>query len=176
MPKTLVLFAHPFFEFPDSNQELIAMYQNKEQFDFIDLYEVYPNFHIPAFRERKRLSKYSKIVFHFPLIWFDMPPLLRLWLDEVIDGSWTKEYIDNPLEGKNIYIIITSISKEKSFGENGKYIYSIEDLLAGFLITLKIFKTKIHPIYVVYESESQSFKEIEAHKANFLNLINPTSI
>jgi glutathione-regulated potassium-efflux system ancillary protein KefG len=174
LAKTLVIFAHPFFEFPDSNQELISMYEDKEQFDFMDLYEFYPNFHIPAFKERKRLTKYDTFIFHFPLIWFDIPPLLRLWLDEVMDARWTKKEIDNPLEGKRVFIFVTTISKRRSFGQYGKYKIEFESLLTSFSLLLKVLEAKVYPIYTVFDSEHQTKENIEIHKQNFFGIINQT--
>lgn len=172
MKNTLVLFAHPFPEFSNNNRELINFYERHQHFTFRDLYEEYPDFHIPAFRERKRIVNYDRIIFHFPLIWFGMPPLLRLWLDEVMDGNWLNPYSDNPLENTEIFILVTTRSKERSFGKNGKHGYSIEEMISGLLISLKIFRAKIQPIYIIYESDRLSKKEIIQHKQKFTEILN----
>lgn len=172
MKKTLVLFAHPFLEFSSNNRELINFYERHQHFTFRDLYEEYPDFHIPAFRERKRIVNYNRIIFHFPLIWFGMPPLLRLWLDEVMDGNWLSPYSENPLENAEIFILVTTRSKERSFGKNGKHGYSVEEMISGLLASLKVFRAKIKYIYVVYESESLSKKEIVQHKQKFTEILN----
>ena len=172
MKKTLVLFAHPFLEFSNSNKELTNFYERHQQFTFRDLYEEYPDFHIPAFRERKRLVNYDRFILHFPIIWFGMPPLLRLWLDEVVDGNWVNGNSKNPFENKEIYILVTTRSKERSFGKHGKHGYNIEELISGLLVTLKIFKANVKNIYIVYESENLSKKEIIHHKQKFVEILN----
>lgn len=172
MKKTLVLFAHPFLEFSSNNKELTNFYERHQQFTFRDLYEEYPDFHIPAFRERKRIVNYDRFIFHFPIIWFGMPPLLRLWLDEVVDGKWLNGYSENPFENKEVYLLVTTRSKERSFGKNGKHGYTIEELISGLLITLKIFKANIKSIYIVYEAENLSKKEIIYHKQKFVEILN----
>jgi putative NADPH-quinone reductase len=93
MKKTLVVFAHPYLEHSNSNAELINFYVRHQHFTLRDIYEEYPNFHIAAFRERKRIKNYDRFIFQFPLIWFGMPPLLKLWIDEVFDRDWLKEII-----------------------------------------------------------------------------------
>lgn len=100
MKKTLVVFAHPYLEHSNSNAELINFYVRHQHFTLRDIYEEYPNFHIAAFRERKRIKNYDRFIFQFPLIWFGMPPLLKLWIDEVFDRDWLKEDHHNPLEEK----------------------------------------------------------------------------
>ena len=67
LKKTLVIFAHPYFEYSTANLELIKMYDGVENLEFKDLYEEYPDFHIATFRERKRIKDFERIVFHFPL-------------------------------------------------------------------------------------------------------------
>ena len=159
-------------EFSQNSRTLTNFYEREQNFTFRDLYEEYPDFHIPAFRERKRIVNYDRFVFHFPLIWFGMPPLLRLWLDEVMDGNWLNNYHENPFENKEVYILVTTRSKERSFGKHGKHGYTIEELLSGFLIVLKVFKANLKNIYIVYDTENLSKKEIIQHKQRFAEILN----
>ena len=116
MKKTLVVFAHPHFEYSHANAELIKAYGDFPEVDFKDLYEEYPDFHIASFRERKRIRDYERLVFHFPLIWFTSPPLLKLWIDEVFDLKWLSED-QNPLKNKDAVIIVTMGGKEENYSE-----------------------------------------------------------
>lgn len=172
MAQTLVVFAHPFLEYSNSNIELINFYERSQHYDFKDLYEEYPDMHVQAFKERKQLLKYDRFVFHFPLIWFGMPPLLRLWMDEIADGNWLSGAEKNPFENKEVYILVTTRSKERSFGRLGKHGFTMEELISGFLVTLKVFNAQIKNIYVVYESETLSKKEIIKHKQQFVAILN----
>lgn len=168
MKTTVVFFAHPYLEYSNSNRELLNFYERQQQFTFRDLYEEYPDFHIPGFKERKRIVNFDRYIFHFPVIWFGVPPLLRLWIDEVFDPNWLLEHHENPFENKDVYILVTTRSKEKSFGRAGKHHYTVEELISGLIVTLKLFKANVKPIYVVYESETLSKKEIILHKQKFV--------
>ncbi len=172
MKKTLVIFAHPYLEHSNSNAEIINFYVRHQHFTLRDLYEEYPDFHIAAFRERKRLQNYDRFIFQFPLIWFGMPPLLRLWIDEVFDREWLKDGQDNPLEGKEIHILVTTGGKERSFTKEGTYRYTIEELISGLIVSLNVFKAHIKNIKVVYEANKLSKKEIVIHKKEFVQLLN----
>jgi glutathione-regulated potassium-efflux system ancillary protein KefG len=66
MKKTLVVFAHPYLEHSNSNVELINFYVRHQHYTLRDLYEEYPDFHIAAFRERKRLKTMTALFFSFP--------------------------------------------------------------------------------------------------------------
>lgn len=172
MKKTLVVFAHPYLEHSNSNAELINFYVRQQHFTLRDLYEEYPDFHIAAFRERKRIKNYERFIFQFPLIWFGMPPLLKLWIDEVFDRDWLKEENYNPLEGKEVYILVTTGGKERSFHRNGTYQFTVEELISGLIVSLSVFKADIKNIKIVYEANKLSKKEIIIHKQEFSELLN----
>ncbi|AZB01439.1 flavodoxin family protein [Chryseobacterium joostei] len=172
MKKTLVVFAHPYLEHSNSNVELINFYVRHQHYTLRDLYEEYPDFHIAAFRERKRLANYERFVFQFPLIWFGMPPLLRLWIDEVFDRDWLQPGKVNPLENKEVYILVTTGGKERSFSKDGTYQYSVDELISGLIVSLKVFKADIKHIKIVYEANKLSKKDIILHKKEFTELLN----
>ena len=106
-------------------------------------------------------------VWCFPIIWFGMPPLLRLWIDEVFDGNWITEDEENPMEGKEVYILTTTRSKERSFGREGKHHFTIEELISGLIVTLKCFKADVKKPFIVYEAEKLTKKEIITYKQQF---------
>ena len=172
MKNTLVLFAHPYLEHSKSNKELINFYVRHQHYTFRDLYEEYPDFHIPAFRERKRIVDYERLIFHFPLIWFGIPPLLKLWIDEVFDFKWMREDEENPLENKEAIILVTAGSREESFGKNGVFEYSVEEMISGLFTTLKVNKIKITHFLCIYNAENLSKKEIIKNKQHFQDILN----
>lgn len=172
MKKTLVIFAHPYLEHSNSNIELINFYVRHQHFTLRDLYEEYPDFHIAAFRERKRLKDYDRFIFQFPLIWFGIPPLLRLWIDEVFDRNWLSDKEENPLEGKEVYIVVTTGGKERSYSKTGTYKYTVPELISGLLVSLDVFKAKVKDITIVYEANKLSKKEIILQKQKFVEKLN----
>jgi glutathione-regulated potassium-efflux system ancillary protein KefG len=151
---------------------LFNFYVRDQHFELRDLYEDYSEFHIAAFRERKRLRNYDRIIFQFPIIWFGIPPLLKLWIDEVFDRNWLQEGVENPLENKEIYIIVTTGGKQRSFTKEGTYKYTIEELISSLVVSLNVFKANLKNITVVYEANKLSKKEIIIEKHKFLNTLN----
>ena len=152
MKKTLVIFAHPHFEYSHANVELIKAYDVLEEVDFKDLYEEYPDFHIASFRERKRIRNYERLVFHFPLIWFASPPLLKLWIDEVFDIKWLTE-TDHPLVNKDAVIIVTVGGKEENYSEKGLYETLISDLMKFLTLSLKVNNIEVKKILAVHNAD-----------------------
>jgi glutathione-regulated potassium-efflux system ancillary protein KefG len=98
--------------------------------------------------------------------------LLRLWIDEVFDRDWLKEGEENPLEGKEVHILVTTGGKERSFSKDGTYKYTIEELISGLIVSLNVFKANIKNIKIVYEANKLSKKDIILHKQEFSELLN----
>ncbi|MFL9834610.1 NAD(P)H-dependent oxidoreductase [Chryseobacterium terrae] len=172
MKKTLVVFAHPYLEHSNSNVEIINFYVRHQHFTLRDLYEEYPDFHIAAFRERKRLHEYDRFIFQFPIIWFGIPPLLKLWIDEVFDRNWITEDGKNPLENKEVFIVVTTGGKERSFSKEGTYKYTIDEIISGLIVSLRVFNANIKNITIVYEANKLSKKEIILQKKKFVETLN----
>lgn len=171
MKRTLVLFAHPYLEHSHSNKELINFYERHQHYTFRDLYEEFPNFHIPAFRERKRLKNYDRIIIQFPMIWFGIPPLLKLWMDEVLDRDWVNAPEQNPLLGKEIFFLVTTGGKEHSFQPGGRYHYTVEQLISGVIASLKVFGAEIKAVKTVYESHKLTKKQIIEEKLRLIEIL-----
>ena len=157
--KTLVIFAHPYLEYSNSNRELINFYERHQHFTFRDLYEEYPDFHIASFRERKRIRDYERLVFHFPLIWFASPPLLKLWIDEVFDLKWLSED-QNPLKNKDAVIIVTVGGKEENYSENGLYGTTISDLMKFLTLSLKVNSIEVKEILAIHNADDLTKAEL----------------
>lgn len=154
LKKTLVLFAHPYFEHSTTNVRLLECYENIPNVTFRDLYEDYPDFHIQAFRERKRIVEFERIIFHFPIIWFGLPPLLKLWIDEVFDMRWISEGQLNILSGKDALIITSVGGSEGNYSKEGKYKTSAESLLIGLQVSLDINNIELKKTHIIYNADN----------------------
>ncbi|SQB45443.1 hypothetical protein [Chryseobacterium jejuense] len=63
--------------------------------------------------------------------------------DEVFDRDWLQPGKHNPLENKEVYILITTGGKERSFSKTGTYQYTVDELISGLIVSLKVFKADI---------------------------------
>lgn len=169
--KTLVLYAHPYHEHSQTNVRLIEAYKNLDNITFRDLYEEYPDFHIQAFKERKALKNYSTIIFHMPLIWFGMPPLLKLWIDEVFDFRWiANENIDNPLCGKDAYIVVSTGGTAHAYSDEGIYKYNLNTYMTTLKECIRINNMNLKEMMVVYNADNLSEFELEQHLQKLKNI------
>lgn len=172
MGKTLVLFAHPYLEYSTFNAQVIEVYRHHPEVSFRDLYEEYPDFHIAAFRERKRIKDYEKIIFHFPMIWLGMPPLLSLWLNEVLDMKWLNKINESPLLGKKALIVVSTGGSEAAFSSEGLYQQSVEDYLMSLKMSLELTGVEIERILPIYTAKQQNQDYIEQIKTEISEFLN----
>lgn len=161
MKKTLVLFAHPYFEHSTTNVRLLECYEAMDHVTVRDLYEDDPDFHIQPFRERKRIVEYERIIFHFPIIWFGLPPLLKLWIDEVFDMRWISENGINILSGKDALIITSVGGRESNYSSEGKYKTEVEELLSGLKVSLHVNSIDLKKMHIIYNADNLSEEDLE---------------
>lgn len=156
-----MLFAHPYFEHSTTNVELIKAYKDNPHIEFRDLYEDYPDFHIQPFRERKRIVNYERIVFHFPLLWFGMPPLLKLWIDEVLDMKWINHQDHNPLSNMEAIIVVSVGGKEESYTDKGLYRTQLSNLTLGLKLCIETNNMILKDELFIYQADDIKIFEIK---------------
>lgn len=85
MRKILVLFAHPRFAYSVVNKAIISPVSGIPGVTFHDLYEKYPDFNIDVKFEQQLLPEHDVIIWHHPFYWYSCPPLLKQWIDLVLE-------------------------------------------------------------------------------------------
>ncbi len=162
LSKTLVLFAHPYFEYSRTNARLVQAYQGLEHVTFRDLYEEYPDFNILTYIERKRLVYYDRLIFHFPLIWFGMPPLLKLWIDDVFNLKWFNEKKDkNPIFGKRADVIVTVDTIYGEYTKDEPLPLDSAHFLTTLVRCLKINNMTIENFLTINNADNLTTSELE---------------
>src|SRR5688572_14443298 len=108
MARILVLFAHPALEKSRVHSQLIRQIPIQQNITFHDLYENYPDFHINIDREQQLLLDHDIIILQHPLYWYSAPPIIKQWLDLVLEHGWAYGAKGNALTGKVMMQAITS--------------------------------------------------------------------
>ncbi len=138
MRKILVLFAHPKFEHSAANQALIHAITGLENVEIRDLYELYPEFNISIQKEQEVLFEAEVVIWQHPFYWYSCPPLLKQWIDLVLEFGWA--YGPGGVYLKNKYILnaITSGGTKETYGLEGRNRFTIKELLQPFEQTAKL--------------------------------------
>jgi glutathione-regulated potassium-efflux system ancillary protein KefG len=173
MPKTkiLILFAHPLFEKSVVNQALVKAIPDDADITFHDLYEMYPEFDVDIRKEQKILSEHDIIIWHHPMYWYSCPPLLKQWIDMVLEYGWAYGKSGNQLQGKHIFQVITTGGKKENYCVEGRDRYTMMELLEPFNQTAKVCGMVYLPPYVIHGTHAISDTEIEIEAKKFHQLL-----
>jgi glutathione-regulated potassium-efflux system ancillary protein KefG len=145
--KILVLFAHPRFERSANNQLLVRQIPVIPEITFHDLYEE-----------------------HHPFYWYSAPPLLKQWIDLVLEFGWAYGPGGNALEGKTIFNCITVGGPRSAYSTEGYNRFSLKELLAPFNQTAYLCKMSWLPPYAMHGTHriSEEEKLLAASQYGFL--------
>ena len=108
MKKALVLYAHPNPAQSRANRIIIDNLKGLESVTVNDLYEKYPYFHIDVKKEKELILQNELIVFQHPFYWYSMPPLMKMWVDEVLDYGFAYGPNGDQLKNKSFLLSITA--------------------------------------------------------------------
>lgn len=148
--RILILFVHPLFEKSQAHKALLQYLPTSSEVTLHDLYELYPEFNINIKREQELLREHDIIIWQHPMYWYSCPPLLKQWIDMVLEYNWAYGTKGNALRNKLIFQVITTGGKKENYATTGKDRYTIQDLLEPFNQTAQVCKMIYLPPYVVH--------------------------
>lgn len=172
--KTLVIIIHPNIENSLINKLWIEeLKKYPELYTLHELHSVYPEEKIDVQREQQLVESHDKIIFQFPFYWFNCPPFLKKWLDEVLLHGWAygtgSAY---RLAGKKIALGITIGIKEQDYQVSGRYKYTMAQLTAPFEITFDYVKADYKSFFAFYGAEhNPGTEEIRQNARDYVSFI-----
>ncbi|SHL31539.1 Putative NADPH-quinone reductase (modulator of drug activity B) [Flavobacterium chilense] len=172
--KTLVIIVHPKIENSVINKRWIEeLNKYPDQYTLHDLYAVYPDEKIDFEKEQQLIEHHDTIVFQFPLYWFNCPPLLKKWLDEVLLYGWAYGSKSGyKVAGKKIALSVSAGINEEDYSENGKYKYTLEQLTAPFEVTFNYIKADYKSLFAFYGAEHNAIEErIEKNALDYISFL-----
>jgi len=134
----LVQFAHPRLEESRINKALAASIRGLSGVTWNDLYQRYPDFDVDIEAEQALLLAHQTVVFLHPFYWYSSPPLVKQWIDLVLEHGWAYGSRGNQLAGKRWLQIITTGGPEGSYQALGPHGYTIAQFLSPFEQTAKL--------------------------------------
>lgn len=169
--KILILFAHPRFEKSRANRMLIDHIPKNENITFHDLYELYPNFNIDIEYEKKLLNDHQIIVWHHPIFWYGCPPLLKQWIDMVLEFGWAYGPGGTALSGKYVFNSLTTGGAREAYQHEGRNRFTVKEFLAPFDQTVNLCKMHFLPPFTVQGTHRLSLEDLTKHANDFHDIL-----
>jgi glutathione-regulated potassium-efflux system ancillary protein KefG len=169
--KILILFAHPRLEKSKINRTLIGMISRNESITLHDLYQVYPDFSLDLNYEKQLLLEHDVVVWHHPFYWYSCPPLLKQWIDVVLEFGWAYGPGGNALQGKFFLNAITTGGAREAYHPEGRNRFTIRQFLAPMEQTVFLCKAHYLPPFVVHGTHRMESHEIEDHALQYQRIL-----
>ena len=175
MARVLIQFAHPRLEKSKINRRILNFSRFPDEVVFNDLYQLYPDFNVDVEREKALLEKADFIVLHHPMYWYSCPPLLKQWIDMVLELGWAYGPNGNALKGKVLFNSITVGGGEDAYNPLGRNRFTVNQFLAPFDQTAVLCGMKYLPPYAIMGTHRLNDELIEKGVAGYYKLINSIS-
>ncbi|HEX6706984.1 MAG TPA: NAD(P)H-dependent oxidoreductase [Albitalea sp.] len=167
----LVLLAHPALEQSRVNRTLMnAARRAGERVEVRDLYALYPDYLIDIEAEQRRVAAASLVVWQHPIHWYGPPPLMKLWIDEVLSFGWAYGPGGHALKGKDVWLVGSTGGPQASYRPDSYNRYFFDAFLPPYEQTAVLCGMRflpplmVHAAHRVSESELRMQAEVYAQR------------
>jgi glutathione-regulated potassium-efflux system ancillary protein KefF len=160
----LVLVAHPQLEQSRVNRRLLeAARRSAGRVEVRDLYALYPDYWIDVPAEQARLAQARLVVWQHPIQWYAMPPLMKLWVDEVLSFGWAYGPGGDALRGKDLWLVASTGGAEDSYRPDRYNRYFFDAFVPPYEQTAALCGMRFLPPLVMHGAHRASLDDLEAH-------------
>ena len=167
MPEIFVLVAHPQLEQSRVNHALMdaAARAAPGRVEVRDLYALYPDYLIDVAAEQALLADARMLVWQHPIHWYGMPPLMKLWLDEVFAFGWAYGPGGHALQGKDLWLAASTGGAEESYRPEGYNRYFFDAFVPPYEQTAALAGMRFLPPLLLHGAHRIDDRELAAHAA-----------
>lgn len=169
--RILVLFAHPALEKSRVHKHLNRYLPYSGDLTFHDLYEAYPEFNIDVPYEQNLLEQHDLIVWQHPMYWYSCPPLLKQWIDLVLEVGWAYGPGGNALYGKCLMQAISSGGPQAAYQMEGRHGHTLKEFLLPFEQTARLCNMRYLPPFWANGSHRLSDEDLHNYGRDYQRLL-----
>jgi len=168
----VVIAAHPALEHSRVARRLIdalgpAARPLTPRIDVRDLYARYPDYFIDVPAEQAALAAARLVVWLQPIHWYSMPPLLKLWLDEVFSFGWAYGPGGTALRGKDLWLVASTGGPETSYHPAGYNRFFFDAYLPPYEQTARLAGMRWLPPLVLHGAHRVEEDDLAQHASLF---------
>ena len=184
MPRILVILAHPQLEqsrvaaalaeaaqaVAPASAPTTALATTATQANHItvrDLYALYPDYLVDVAAEQTALAGVDLLVWLHPVHWYGMPPLMKLWLDEVFAFGWAYGPGGRALAGADLWLVTSTGGPESAYHPSGHNRYFFDAFLPPYEQTAMLAGLRFLPPLVLHGAHKVADAHIAGHAAMF---------
>ena len=169
MARILVVLAHPDLRASRANRALQAALAPLAgpggTVELLDLYARYPDYLIDVPAEQARLAGAGLIVWAFPLQWYSVPALLKLWIDEVLAFGWAYGPGAQALRGKALWLLPTTGGSAASYRPEGHNRHALDAFFRPWAQLAALCGLRYLPPLPLHDAHGADPAALAAHTA-----------
>lgn len=147
MKKVVIISGHPDLKISVANKTILEEIAKLcPTAEICKLDELYPDCNFDVKAEQAALEKADIIIFQYPMHWSNMPGILKLYIDKVMEHGWAYGSKGNALKGK-IFIASTTMGVvDSAYSASGMMKHTVAEFyssLEGFALTCKLDYKKL---------------------------------
>jgi glutathione-regulated potassium-efflux system ancillary protein KefF len=165
----LVLVAHPELEQSRANRRLMNDARALQaaapagRIEVRDLYALYPDYLIDVTAEQAALKAARLVVWQQPIRWYGMPPLLKLWVDDVLAFGWAYGPGGTELRGKDLWLVASTGGPEDSYRPDSYNRYFFDAFLPPYEQTAALCGMRFLPPLLLHGAHKAKEADLAAH-------------
>jgi glutathione-regulated potassium-efflux system ancillary protein KefF len=165
MPEIVVLVAHPQQEHSRVHRRLMqaAAMAAPARVEVRDLYALYPDYLVDVPAEQALLADAKLVVWQHPIHWYGMPPLMKLWLDEVFAFGWSYGPSGQALQGKDLWLVASTGGAEASYRPDGYNRYFFDAFLPPYEQSAALVGMRFLPPLLLHGAHRIGDEALAAH-------------
>jgi glutathione-regulated potassium-efflux system ancillary protein KefF len=172
MARVLVLLAHPSLAQSRVNRALLQAARTlaaapDSPVAVRDLYALYPDYSIDVASEQAALAQAELLVWQHPIHWYGMPPLMKLWLDEVLSFGWAYGPGGSALRGKAVWPVLSTGGPLDSYRPESYNRYPFEAFLPPYDQTAALCGMRLLPPLMLHGAHRVGGDALAQHVSRY---------
>lgn len=163
MAETLILLAHPQLRHSRVHARLQRELVDQPGLALHDLYAHYPEYWIDVPAEQARVTAARHLVWMHPIHWYGMPPLMKLWVDQVLTQGWAYGRDGRALAGKRLTLVLSTGGAASAYSEAGHHGHPFETFLLPYQQIARFTGLEWQPPWVFHDAHRASDAALAAH-------------
>lgn len=113
---TLMILAHPDFNNSTANKTISeALAVKLPDMEIRNIHALYPDYQIDRDAEQQALLRHKLIILQYPMYWFNMPAILKIWFEQVFTYQFAYGSQGDKLKNKKMLVSMTVGQPEINF-------------------------------------------------------------
>lgn len=162
-PPIVVIYAHPAPRRSRVNHPLAEALAELPHVEVRELYRLYVDYDIDVVAEQRLVSTAETIVLLFPVRWYSVPALMKLWLDDVLEIGWAFGPGGTALRGKSMLAVASTGGHADAYGPDGIHGHPIADFLLPLEQTATLCGMTWLPPIVLHDADRANTDAVALH-------------